>query len=204
MRVVAGLIGGLRLVAPDGRDTRPTNDRVREATFNALGSLDVLDGAKVLDLFAGSGALGIEALSRGAAHCTFVEKDRRALAAVRTNLTTCGLGNEVATVIAGDSLRFVAGLDRSQSHAPPLAGAEIDNDGAPVRGFDVVLLDPPYSFTGWDRLAASLPSGPNGIVAVIESDRPIPMAAPWAVVRQKQYGTTLVTLVQRPAPESSH
>ena len=79
MRVVAGTAGGLRLVAPPGRETRPTSDRVREATFNALGSLGAIEEARVLDLFAGSGALGIEALSRGAQHATFVERDRHAV-----------------------------------------------------------------------------------------------------------------------------
>ncbi|MEO7555284.1 MAG: RsmD family RNA methyltransferase, partial [Acidimicrobiales bacterium] len=76
MRVVAGELGGRRLVAPTGADTRPTPERVREATFNALESLDAIDGAVVVDLFAGSGAMGIEALSRGAARVTFVERDR--------------------------------------------------------------------------------------------------------------------------------
>jgi len=195
-------LGGRRLVAPDGRGTRPTNDRVREATFNALGSLSVLEGARVLDLFAGSGALGIEALSRGAAHCTFVEKDRRALAAVRANLATCGLDHDVAPVVVGDSLRFVAGLSGTAGDGTR-EPRQVEAQEAQLVGFDVVLLDPPYSFNGWDGLLASLPSGPDGIVAVIESERPMSIAAPWAVVRQKQYGTTLVTLVQRPAPGSS-
>ena len=76
MRVVAGTAGGRRLTAPAGSGTRPTPDRVREAVFNALGSLDAVIDARVADLYAGSGALGFEALSRGAAHCTFVERDR--------------------------------------------------------------------------------------------------------------------------------
>ena len=86
MRVVAGRLGGRRLVAPEGRDTRPTTDRVREAVFNALGSAGLIDGALVADLYAGSGALGIEAISRGAAHCIFVETDRAAVAALETNI----------------------------------------------------------------------------------------------------------------------
>lgn len=171
MRVVAGTCRGRRLVTPDGLDTRPTTDRVREATFNALHSLGAVRGARVLDLFAGSGALGIEALSRGAEHATFVEQDRRALAAVRTNLNALDLVSR-ATVVQADAIRFVA-------------------DGPePV---DLVLLDPPYAFDGWDDLLRALPA----TVAAIESDRPIDVPPPWSVVREKRYGTTLVTLAQR-------
>src|SRR5829696_7781962 len=86
VRVVAGELRGRRIVAPPGATTRPTSDRVREAVFNALGSLGVVDGAAVADLYAGSGAMGIEALSRGAASCTFVERDRDALRALRENI----------------------------------------------------------------------------------------------------------------------
>lgn len=111
-------------MAPAGTATRPTSDRVREATFNALTSLGVLDGARVLDAFAGSGALGIEALSRGAEHCRFVERDRAALAALRDNLDRCGLGRDRAEVVVGDAAS---------------AGG----------GWDLALLDPPYAFTGW-------------------------------------------------------
>src|SRR5258706_7562012 len=92
MRVVSGTAKGRKLVAPAGRSTRPTSDRVREAIFSMLASLDALEGAIVVDLFAGSGALGIEALSRGAAHATFYELDREAVAAIETNLATTGTG----------------------------------------------------------------------------------------------------------------
>ena len=91
--MVAGTAGGLRLVAPTGQSTRPTSDRVREATFNALHSLGAIEGADVLDLFAGSGAMGIEALSRGAAHATFVDHDERARAAVHANLDVTHLAD---------------------------------------------------------------------------------------------------------------
>src|SRR5262245_65746565 len=86
MRVVAGSARGIRLDGPPGRSTRPTSDRVREATFNALGSLGLVEGSVVLDLFAGSGAMGIEALSRGARRATFVDNDPSALESIRTNL----------------------------------------------------------------------------------------------------------------------
>ena len=91
MRVVAGELRGRRINAPLGKKTRPTTDKAREATFNALGSLGVVVGARVVDAFAGSGALGIEALSRGAEHCTFIERDREALEVLGENLETLGL-----------------------------------------------------------------------------------------------------------------
>ena len=141
MRVVAGTAGGLRLVAPAGQSTRPTTDRVREATFNALGSLGALDGARVLDLFAGSGAMGIEALSRGARHATFVERDRAAIDAIRANLATTRLA-EAAAVVPADATAFLA------SGPQP---------------FDLALLDPPYGYDGWADLLAPLarPSSPS-------------------------------------------
>ena len=102
MRVVAGEARGRRLVAPEGTDTRPTLDRVREAVFNALASQDAIDGARVLDLFAGSGALGIEALSRGAAHATFVDTDRAARRVIDQNLAATGLADR-AEVLGTDA-----------------------------------------------------------------------------------------------------
>lgn len=121
MRVIAGVAKGRRLVAPKGDRTRPTSDRVKESWFSAL--QPVLGGAHVLDLYAGSGGLGLEALSRGAAAVTFVEKDRRALEALRTNLAAVDLPG--ATVVARDV---------HQALADPLADAP----------FDVVVADPPY------------------------------------------------------------
>lgn len=120
MRVIAGTAGGRRLVAPKGRTTRPTADRVREAVFASL--QPVLADARVLDLFAGSGAMAIEALSRGAATATLVESGRRALEAIRTNLDTAGVADR-ATVVAAT-----------------LPGA-LARCGGP---FDLVLVDPPY------------------------------------------------------------
>lgn len=122
-RVVAGALGGRRLRVPGGRSTRPTSDRVREALFSTLA--DRVVGARVLDLYAGSGALGIEALSRGAAHATFVEQDRRAVGVLRQNLSSLGLEANVYTM---DVARFV------REKAGP--------DAAP---YDLVLCDPPYA-----------------------------------------------------------
>src|SRR4051812_5284478 len=106
MRVVAGSARGIRLVAPSGTSTRPTSDRVREATFNALGSLGAVEDARVLDLFAGTGAMAIEALSRGAAHATFVDRDAAAVAAIHTNLETTHLV-PLATVVRTDVMRYL-------------------------------------------------------------------------------------------------
>lgn len=170
--MIAGELRGRRLAAPPGTTTRPTSDRVREATFNALTSLDVLDEAVVLDGFAGSGALGIEALSRGAARCTFVERDRAALDALRANLERCGLGSDRATVLPGDVARVTG-------------------------PWDLALLDPPYAFDGWPDLLGGL----EAQVAVCESGAALPPVEGWAVVRQKAYGATVVTILRHhPSP----
>lgn len=174
MRVVAGSARGRRLVAPAGRSTRPTSDRVREATFNALGSLGLVDGATVLDLFAGSGAMGIEALSRGAARATFVDDDRHAVDAIRVNLVATGL-DASATVVHADVARFV-------TSSPDEC--------------DLALIDPPYAFDGWDDLLRAVPAR----AVVVESDREVDAAPGWVVVRSRRYGTTVVTISRRADP----
>jgi 16S rRNA (guanine966-N2)-methyltransferase len=192
MRVVAGTARGRRLVTPPGTDVRPTTDRVREATFNALGSLGALAGAEVLDLFAGSGALGVEALSRGAARATFVDRDRAARRAVETNVAAAGVA-ELAEVVADDALRHLA-----RRALPDEAAA------SPRRPFDLVLLDPPYAFDGWlDLFAALEPHLAPDAVVVVESDRDLALP-PWAeLVRAKAYGSTVVTLIRRTLPTPS-
>lgn len=169
MRVVAGIARGRRLVAPKGEGTRPTSDFVREAIFNSLvAHVDLHEpDATVLDLFAGTGALGIEALSRGAAHATFVECDRHALAAIRTNLERTGFAGR-ATVRPGDASRV--GL-------PPVA---------------VAFADPPYAFTDadWSHLLTRV----DAALLVVESDREVDVGDAWRVLRTKRYGTTVVTL----------
>ena len=121
MRVVAGELKGRRIAAPSGGSTRPTTDKVREAVFNALASLDVIVDARVADLYAGSGALGIEALSRGAAHCTFVERDRGAVAAIDENVATLGLVGR-SRVIVGDGIATAPRLDVDLAFADPPYG----------------------------------------------------------------------------------
>jgi 16S rRNA (guanine966-N2)-methyltransferase len=174
MRVISGSARGRRLQAPPGDGTRPTSDRVREATFNALGSLGAIDGATVLDLFAGSGALGIEALSRGATTATFVEQDRAARSVLEANLASCGF-TEAAEVVAGDAPRFLA--------------------AAGSRRWDLALLDPPYAYDGWPELLLDLPVD----LAVLESDHPVDPPFGWEVLRAKRYGGTHVVIARRMA-----
>jgi 16S rRNA (guanine966-N2)-methyltransferase len=176
MRVVAGGLGGRRLVAPKGTGTRPTSDRVREALFSALAHDPGLDGAAVLDLCAGSGALGLEALSRGAEHVLFVESDKRAAAVLRRNIATVGLpGAHVRAALAAAVL------------------------GTPAdRPYDVLLADPPYAMpdeevVGW--LVAALTHGwhtPDPTVVVERPTRggPFPWPAAMQATRERRYGET--------------
>ena len=183
MRVIAGAARGRRLVAPAGDLVRPTADRVREALFSSLAPL--VPGAVVLDAFAGSGALGLEARSRGAARVTFVEQDRRALVALRRNVEVVALdGTEV---IAGDVVRMAA--------TGRVAGAP----------FDLVLLDPPYAFDE-ARLAALLadllPSLAEGATVVVERAASAP-APTWPAglrpLGERRYGSTRLHRAERPA-----
>jgi 16S rRNA (guanine966-N2)-methyltransferase len=169
MRVVAGEFRGRRLTAPVGGATRPTTDRVREAIFNALNSLDVVVGAAVADLYAGSGALGCEALSRGAAHCTFVESDRRALSAIHDNIAALGVSGR-SRVVAGD---VVAMLSRVTC--------------------ELAFADPPYGFDDWERLL----SGLDADLLVAEAPGPVEVSLGWEQQRVKRYGRTWVTFLAR-------
>lgn len=179
MRVVAGSARGRKLSAPPGTDTRPTTDRVREAVFNALGSLGAVEGAVVADLFAGSGALGIEALSRGAASAHFVESDRRAAAVIEENLAALAL------------------TDRAVVVRRPVDAALADL-AVPL---DLVLADPPYAFDGWsDLLAQLLPRLADGAVVVAESDRSLALPTGWEKVRERTYGGTVVVFARPELP----
>ncbi len=178
MRIVAGTAGGRRLVVPAGDTTRPTTDRVREAIFNALFSLDLLEDRTFADLFCGSGALGLEALSRGAAHVTFVERDRAALDAVRTNIDTIGFAAQSA-VHAGDAVTWL--------------GASVS--------VDVVLADPPYDFDQWSQLLhAADRAGAEFVVA--ETGKQVPDFDDWSILRQRGYGSTVVTFLARPSEDA--
>ena len=173
MRVVAGEAKGRRLEAPAGKATRPTSDRVREAIFSTLGSLGVVEDATVVDLFAGSGALGIEALSRGAAHATFVDRDPKAIESIRSNLAATGLGSR-ADVVVDDVHRWLVR----------------------ARPVDLVLCDPPYAFDDWPVLLDTLNALTS--VAVLETGADLDLGARWGTLKTKRYGGTVVT-VARPA-----
>ena len=170
MRVVAGELRGRKIEAPEGKTTRPTTDKAREATFNALGSAGVVIDAHVVDAFAGSGALGIEALSRGAAHCTFIERDRDALVSLQENIKTLNLTDR-STVVRADA---ISGLARYTK-------------------IDLVLADPPYDFLKWQQLLDQL-SAP---LVVAESNREINGIQGWESVRSKRYGRTHVTYLRQ-------
>lgn len=175
MRVIAGALRGRGLVAPRGRGTRPTTDRVRESLFGVLGAS--VEGAAVLDLFAGSGALGIEALSRGAASLVAVERAPAAIRALRRNLATLELTE--ATVIVGP-------VERSQARI------------AAAGPFDLVFVDPPYDRGA--KVGAALAPWIASVLApearlVFEHDRrdPTPVLTGLDLVETRRYGDTALS-----------
>jgi 16S rRNA (guanine966-N2)-methyltransferase len=176
MRVIAGEFGGRSLATPDGLATRPTTEKVRQAVFNSLMSAGLLDGSRVADLFAGSGALGIEALSRGASSAVFVERDRDALRALRQNIDVLGLDDRT-TVVPTDVLAWVSAM----------------------RNVDLVLVDPPYSFDGWDRLLGLV----QVPVVVAEAAAAVTPPSGWDVMRLRRYGRTWVTVLERVTSHSA-
>jgi 16S rRNA (guanine966-N2)-methyltransferase len=177
MRVIAGRLGGRRLRAPRGTTTRPTSDRVREATFALLGSVQ---GASVLDVFAGTGALGIEALSRGAARAVFVERDARAAGVLRANLAALELAPPDVEVRESDAI------------------AALRTARARRETYDLVFIDPPYrNLPALERaLADLLPAllAPSARV-VLESDKRVELKLVAAEsVLQRRYGDTTITI----------
>ncbi|MGH3103288.1 MAG: 16S rRNA (guanine(966)-N(2))-methyltransferase RsmD [Gaiellaceae bacterium] len=174
MRIIAGSRKGHTIVAPKGVSTRPTGDRVREAAFNLIGPVD---GADVLDLFAGSGAMGLEALSRGAARAVFVESDRQACRAIDRNLERLRLTG--ATVLCQD------------------AGRALAAETAARRRYDLVLVDPPYGQFAALGLAARLPAvlAEDGLLVVETAAREEP-ELPLAVRTSRRYGSARLTLFE--------
>jgi 16S rRNA (guanine966-N2)-methyltransferase len=171
MRIIAGSHRGHRIAAPKGRDTRPTSDRVRESAFNLIGPVD---GAAVLDLFAGSGALGLEALSRGAASAVLVESDREACRTINANLEKLKLH---ATVLCQDVVRAVA-ADR--------------------RTYDLILCDPPYDYDR-SRLSPQLPRllSDDGVLVWESSGRePPPQFEGLTERTSRKYGSARLTLFE--------
>ena len=174
MRVVAGIYGGRKLTAPTGSETRPTSDRVREALFSVLGPS--IQGARVLDLYAGSGALGIEALSRGAAQAVFVDRSHKATQAVRANLAALDIEAEVRPIEARAALRDAS---------------------ARREAYDLVFLDPPYRRAA--ELGRELSEGLAAVLApggrvVTESDRRAPLELDLALADERRYGDTVIRI----------
>jgi 16S rRNA (guanine966-N2)-methyltransferase len=174
--VVGGTARGRPLKAPPGHGTRPTSDRVREAVFDMLASLGLPGGARVLDLFAGSGALGIEAVSRGATGAVLVDRDPAALAALRANCSVLGPDARRVEVVRADAFSYTA-------TAPP---------------FDLVFADPPYGFDGWDRLFGLLRGRAGLVAAEAAAADPVEPGPGWETVKARRYGGTVV-LIARPA-----
>ena len=174
MRIIAGSRRGARLVAPRGHDTRPTPDRVREAAFNLIGPVD---GARVLDLYAGSGAIGLEALSRGAARAVLVENDRSALAAIERNL---------------EKLRLT-GVEVARESAV----ARVAADARRGSRYDLVFIDPPYRMlsNALRELTSHLPSVlAEGGVVVVESAAKDEPDLPLVPRTSRRYGSTRLTV----------
>lgn len=177
MRIIAGKHRGRRLAAPKGEATRPTSDRAREALFSILGPVD---DASVLDLFAGSGAMGLEALSRGAARCVFVESDRAACRVIEDNLAKLRLTG--ALVLCKDAFQALR------------------EEGAAHRTYDLVLADPPYD--AWDSLEARLGDAvepvlaPDGLL-VVETAARVEPVLPLDLVTSRRYGSARISVFSR-------
>ena len=176
MRIIAGEKRGAKIFAPKGHDTRPTGDRVREAAFNLIGPVD---GASVLDLFAGAGGYGLEALSRGAASAVFAESDRAAVGAIRQNLEKLRFTG--ATVLARDAIQVLA------------------EEAGAGRRYDLVLLDPPYRMYSslQDRIALYLPAvlAEDGL-AVVETHAKEEPELPLSKRTSRRYGSARLTLFE--------
>ncbi len=176
LRIIAGRLRGSRLAVPDAPGLRPTPDRVRETLFNWLAPW--IDGARCLDLYAGTGALGIEALSRGAGECVFVERDRLLQQQLRDNLAR--LKVEGASVVGADALDFLAG---------------------PPRGFDLVFLDPPFDADLWQEAAGRLEKGwlaPSALIHVESpADASIALPPQWHLHRRARAGAVAHAVYRR-------
>ena len=185
MRVIAGSARGRPLKVPPGKTTRPTSDRVREALFGMLEALP-LAWDRVLDLYAGSGALGIEALSRGAQAADFVESARAACAVIRDNLTATGFS------------------ERARVFCRPVERALPDLTGQ----YDIILLDPPYADPGRDNLLRNLGCSAlltDRTVVVVEHSRRHPVAESYGqvhLIKQRRYGDTVISIFQQGNRES--
>ncbi len=174
MRVLSGSDKGRRLIAPQGSSTRPTTARVRGSLFDILVSRYDLTNTTVLDLYAGSGALGLEALSRGASRVTFVDWSPKASRVLRQNILRLGVMNR-SKLVRANVMEYLQRLD------------EEDKDV-----FDLVFCDPPYEFSQWQSLLELLP---KGAILVLESDREIDPPVDRVTVKCKRYGGSVVTVL---------
>jgi 16S rRNA (guanine966-N2)-methyltransferase len=175
MRVIAGTARGRKLEAPAGLSTRPITDRAKEAIFNMLRGLGGLDDAEVLDLFAGSGSFGIECLSRGARHVTFVEQARPAAAAIAANLDRLGFADR-ATIVT-------APVERAVDTVPEA---------------DVAFCDPPYAQDPWPVLLPRIRAG----LLVGHAEEPVILTPEWLELRRRRYGRATIVIAERLAGEA--
>ena len=166
MRIVGGTLRGRRISAPQDETTRPTSDRAREAIFNMLFSMGMPEGCRVADLFSGSGALGVEALSRGATDVTFVDNNSNACKVIKANLDSLDLHAEV---IQGDAVKRLELVEVA-----------------------LVFADPPYVFDDWPNLLAAA----GNACVVAESDAEIGPFEGWEVIRSRSYGKAVVTILR--------
>jgi 16S rRNA (guanine966-N2)-methyltransferase len=176
VRIIAGERKGHTIFAPRGRETRPTSDRVRENVFNIVAPW--VEGARVLDLYAGSGAMGLEALSRGAEAVVFVEADSEAVRAIERNLDKLRLTG--ARVVRADATTGLA------------------QETAAGRKYDLVLVDPPYAMTDYDTLARYLPRvlAEDGLLVLESAARTEPQLEGLAIRTTRKYGSTRVTIFE--------
>ena len=191
MRVISGEARGRKFLAPNVDTVRPTSDRVREAIFDVLGHLGGLAGKRVLDLFAGSGAFGIESLSRGASAVVFVDQEPKAITTIRENIAAVRLGTTgEIKVLQSDAIAFCRIHSDGRSTAA-LPGGRPGEPNSP--GFDITFCDPPYAFSNWPKLLGVIP----GELLVLESARPVDLPAHLEVYRVYRYGSTLITVANR-------
>lgn len=205
MRVIAGSSRGRPLRAPEGRSTRPTSDRVREAMFDMLISRGCFEeaeesgrGPAVVDLFAGSGALGIEALSRGSRSVVFVESDRLAVRTIVGNLHAAGLAGPGPLPRSGAGRPSTRVGPRARVERADVAGWVAGAGAADLATADLLFADPPYAYDGWPALLAGVAAAGFSGLAVLEVGAEVHPGEGWDVVKARGYGTTVVQLV-RPA-----
>lgn len=182
MRVITGSARGRRLNTPQGLDVRPTVDRVKEGIFSAI-QFDI-EGRRVLDLFAGSGQLGIEALSRGAEHCTFVDNSKQSVNCIKSNISACGFDDK-STVVAADSVSFISTCRDT---------------------FDIAFLDPPYRSGLYEKVMPPLVSHMSEYGVIFCEHAPVvelpESVGNFSVVRTYRYGKVIVTAYRKSGRDS--